>query len=60
MSSTFKIPVRRFPVLEINAVMLLIIYPRNNAPKLSTAAITWLSVSEETNMPMAMQAQPYR
>ena len=33
---------------------------QNSAPKLRTAAMTWLSVTEEMNKPMAMQLKPYR
>ena len=48
------------PVLEIMEQMESIIYPRNNTKKVSTAAMTWLSVTEDRNRPMAMAVIPKR
>ena len=55
--STF---VTAFPAEEIIAVIEDIIYPTNSTAKLNTAAITWLSVIEETNSPTARQVSPNR
>ena len=52
--------VSQFPDWEIREVMADIMYAANSRAKVTTAAIIWLSVMEETNSPTAMQARPNR
>ena len=47
-----------FPVFDTNPSNPFIIYPTNRNTKVNTAAITWLSVMEETKSPIAILAAP--